>query len=349
MVRGSPRALLLLLLLRAAGARTNASDAEDCALTAERPWALIPGAVKAGSTAMHSALVAALGVGGRKEVYYFNDDAAYARGGYGRLLGCGAGPRIDGSPMYLAHPRALGRAARDAPWAKWVVMLREPVDRAFSHVTMLRRFAGPAVSGGREAGFLAAVEAEAACLEAALARSRREGAAADTKRAFAACVKTPLGGDLAALAPRGKLALYGVRHGVLSQSLYAPQLAAACDAIRAAGAEATIIAVSQRALYDDGPATARAVLDALGVPGAAVPAAIRTYESLSGDREASAVRPGDTYVGHRRRIPAAALGRLDALYRRPNCALADALRDAKIAARVGLGADAWLSDCEGEL
>ena len=60
--------------------------------------------------------------------------------------GCGDGPRVDGSPMYLAHPVALGRAARAAPWAYWVVLLRDPVDRAFSHFNMLTRFARRAAS-----------------------------------------------------------------------------------------------------------------------------------------------------------------------------------------------------------
>ena len=80
------------LLLLAAAALAARDD--DCALDATRPFALIPGAVKSGTTALHSALRDALGSpGASKELYHFNDDAAYAwrQGnppGMGTTCGC---------------------------------------------------------------------------------------------------------------------------------------------------------------------------------------------------------------------------------------------------------------------
>ncbi|MDQ4142871.1 MAG: sulfotransferase domain-containing protein [Actinomycetota bacterium] len=47
----------------------------------------------------------------------------------------GPSPRITGeaSPYYLFHPHAGARAARGIPQAKLIVLLRNPVDRAYSH------------------------------------------------------------------------------------------------------------------------------------------------------------------------------------------------------------------------
>lgn len=134
-------------------------------------------------------------------------------------------------------------------------------------------------------------------------------------------------------------------HGLLSQSLYAPQLSRAAAAAAAAGLDRPrTVAVSQRALFDDGPATLAAVLAAIGETSAGpARAALRSYESLSGGREAMAARPGDAYAGHRTKLAAGTVAALDALYRRPNCALADALSDAAVVpAAVGFAADGWL-------
>ena len=213
--------------------------AQPCDLSRVRPYALIPGAVKAGTTALHAGLVEALGLGEGppKEVYFFNDEARYALGtrAYAARLGCGDGVRLDGSPLYLAHPLALGRAAAAAPWAFWVVMVREPVDRAYSHFNMLARYGARLREGGAPFDFGAAVRDELACLRAAAAED------ADAAGAFDACVGTRVGGPLGGLEARGKLALFGALNGVLSQSLYAPQLR------RALRSSPNVVAVSRRA------------------------------------------------------------------------------------------------------
>ena len=61
---------------------------------------------------------------------------------------------VDASPYYLFHPHAPERAARLLPEVKLVALLRNPVDRAFSHYQH-------EVRGGRETlSFEAAVAAE---------------------------------------------------------------------------------------------------------------------------------------------------------------------------------------------
>jgi len=159
-----------------------------CGLGEGRPSLFILGAVKAGTTAIHHNLrnVFPMPPGIAKELFFFNDDEkqskvdslrAYAAhlGAPGclgqksrekrqsrtvRVVGSTVidpsvttgGPLlvVDGTPLYLPNALALSRVASAAPWASWVVMVREPVDRAYSHFNMLRRFAAlPAFRGGR--------------------------------------------------------------------------------------------------------------------------------------------------------------------------------------------------------
>jgi hypothetical protein len=109
------------------------------------PDFLLIGAQKAGTTSMYSYLAAHPGVrpAARKEVHFF--DVNYARGENWyramfptqRALGGAAGPgrSITGeaSPYYLFHPLAAERAARLVPDARLIVLLRDPVERAWSH------------------------------------------------------------------------------------------------------------------------------------------------------------------------------------------------------------------------
>ncbi len=125
------------------------------------PAALIIGAQKGGTTSLfnylvrHPDVLPPLG----KEIHYF--DLHYARGirwyrgrfPYGYRLRGGA-MTVDASPYYLFHPHAPERAARLLPEVKLVALLRNPIDRAFSHYQH-------EVRGGRETlSFEAAVAAE---------------------------------------------------------------------------------------------------------------------------------------------------------------------------------------------
>jgi hypothetical protein len=104
------------------------------------PSLLIIGAQRSGTTslfnylAQHPHVLEPLG----KEIHYF--DLHYARGIRWYRGRFPFSPRLrapvitmDASPYYLAHPRAAERAAQLLPQVKLIAMLRNPIERAFSH------------------------------------------------------------------------------------------------------------------------------------------------------------------------------------------------------------------------
>jgi hypothetical protein len=101
------------------------------------PAFLILGAQKAGTTALYAYLREHPGITGPswKEVSYF--DRHYARGErwYRGNMPRAAGSRLVGeaSPSYLLHPLAPARAAALLPGARLIAILRDPVERAYSH------------------------------------------------------------------------------------------------------------------------------------------------------------------------------------------------------------------------
>jgi hypothetical protein len=101
------------------------------------PDFLIIGAQKAGTTALYAYLRRHPQIGGPawKEVSYFDRHyrrgTAWYRGQFpfrsdGRIAG-------EASPGYLFHPLAPERVQETVPDAKLIVLLRNPIDRAFSH------------------------------------------------------------------------------------------------------------------------------------------------------------------------------------------------------------------------
>ena len=101
------------------------------------PDAMIIGAMKSGTSSLHyyltqhPAVIAPL----RKEVHYF--DLQYGKGERWYRANFGkagqAGLNLDSSPYYLFHPLAPQRAHALVPEAKLIVLLRDPVRRAYSH------------------------------------------------------------------------------------------------------------------------------------------------------------------------------------------------------------------------
>lgn len=132
------------------------------------PGVVILGAQKSGTSSLHNYLTQHPGVIAplRKEVHFF--DLNYARGEqwyrahFGRIGA--AGLNLDSSPYYLFHPAVPQRLRALLPDAKLVVLLRDPVRRAYSHYWHER-------DKGRETlGFEAAIAAEPGRIEAAQAR-----------------------------------------------------------------------------------------------------------------------------------------------------------------------------------
>jgi hypothetical protein len=101
------------------------------------PDAVILGAMKSGTSSLHGYLVQQPGVIEplRKEIHYF--DVHYGRGeswyraNFGRLGEPGL--NLDSSPYYLLHPAVPRRMRALLPDVKLIVLLRDPVRRAYSH------------------------------------------------------------------------------------------------------------------------------------------------------------------------------------------------------------------------
>ena len=110
------------------------------------PDFVILGAQKAGTTSLYAYLCAHPDVraAARKEVHYF--DLNYARGAtwYRSMFPLAAGLALErrggrrvlvgeASPYYLFYPLAAERAGAVVPSAQLIVLLRDPVERAWSH------------------------------------------------------------------------------------------------------------------------------------------------------------------------------------------------------------------------
>lgn len=106
---------------------------QACAL----PDVLMIGAMKSGTSSLHyyltqhSQVIAPL----RKEVHYFDLNLqrgeSWYRANFGRLDEPGL--NLDSSPYYLFHPGVPERAHALVPQARLIVLLRDPVRRAYSH------------------------------------------------------------------------------------------------------------------------------------------------------------------------------------------------------------------------
>ena len=110
------------------------------ALTARGlPDFLIIGAQKSGTTFLYDLLGGHPNVepAAVKEVQYFTSNFERGEGWYRAhfpsRLGEQGSITGEASPYYLFHPHAPARAARLVPEARLVVVLRDPVDRAYSH------------------------------------------------------------------------------------------------------------------------------------------------------------------------------------------------------------------------
>lgn len=116
------------------------------------PDFVVAGFPKAGTTSLagHLGMHPDLWIPPQKEIGFF--DAHYQRGiawyeeqfadaPRGALVG-------DASPTYLVRPEAVERMARDAPDVKVIAILRNPVDRAFSHYRFREAWAPQRTSFG---------------------------------------------------------------------------------------------------------------------------------------------------------------------------------------------------------
>jgi hypothetical protein len=137
------------------------------------PSFLIVGAAKAGTTSLHEYLCGHPRVSTplTKEIHYF--DFSYERGEAWYRAHFDPPHREDeitgeSTPYYLFHPLVPARVASDLPQVKVIVLLRNPIDRAFSQHNH------EVSSGYEELPFELAVEKEEERLRGEVERIRRE-------------------------------------------------------------------------------------------------------------------------------------------------------------------------------
>jgi hypothetical protein len=111
---------------------------DDVTTTGRLPDFLILGAAKSGTTSLSAWLDARADVfvPPQKELHFFSRDDQWARGvSHYTDAFDPAGARLAGeaTPNYLARDEVTVRAAQTVPDARLIALLREPVDRAWSH------------------------------------------------------------------------------------------------------------------------------------------------------------------------------------------------------------------------
>lgn len=198
------------------------------------PDFVIIGAQRGGTTSLHRYLGEhpQIVLPATKELHYFS--RYYARGAdwyrtqfpiclpAGTLTG-------EATPYYLFHPHAPRRLRAFAPDAKLIVLLRDPVDRAYSHYHHERR------RGNEPLSFEAAIAAEEERLRGEVARM---------------------------LADEGYDSPAHRHHGYLARGRYAEQLRAWFDVFP----RERVLVLESETFYADPRGTLRQVTDILGVP-----------------------------------------------------------------------------------
>jgi hypothetical protein len=104
------------------------------------PTILIIGAQKGGTSSLYQYLVdhPAVGRASGKEIQYFTHNAQRGLGWYRAHFPRAGEVRhaIEATPYYIFHPHCPSRVRAALPGVKLIVLLREPVDRAYSHYQM---------------------------------------------------------------------------------------------------------------------------------------------------------------------------------------------------------------------
>jgi len=199
------------------------------------PDFLIIGAQRSGTTSLFNWLTSRPDVGRpfKKEVHYFDLNYHRGLGWYRSHFPIRRKGRISGesTPYLLLHPLAPDRAARDLPETRFVVVLREPVERAISAYWHRRQ---------RLAGRGEPIDES---LEEAL---ERESEAVDV-----------LGERVA----RGEVSLEHMAYSFVRRGEYAPQLERWFAAV---GRDRVLVLEAERLGAD--PAYAERVVEWLGLP-----------------------------------------------------------------------------------
>ncbi|KAJ8600470.1 hypothetical protein CTAYLR_001480 [Chrysophaeum taylorii] len=153
------------------------------------PSLIIAGAQKCGSTALTGYLLHHPGIrfARHKELHYFDKNESLCLGSLFYLAQFPARGEFltaEATPFYLADPRACARIHAQLPWAKLVVVVREPISRARSEYAMKNRRVD---AQGDFATALATTETSARLLECLVSAGPR-----NTSRGLAGCAPRSL-------------------------------------------------------------------------------------------------------------------------------------------------------------
>lgn len=108
------------------------------------PTFFVPGAAKSGTSALHDYLKQHpdIYMSPLKEPHFFSHDENFAQGihSYARLFEKGASyhARGESSTGYMIFPKTIERIQQYIPDPKFIFVLRNPIDRAYSHYWWLR-------------------------------------------------------------------------------------------------------------------------------------------------------------------------------------------------------------------
>jgi len=195
------------------------------------PSFLIIGAQRSGTTSLYRWLTARQDVAPalKKEVHYFDNNYDRSLRWYRSHFPHKEAGVITGesSPYLLVHPLAPERVARDLPDARFIALLRDPVERAISNHWLRRRIGA--------------------------AQGESLGQALDTEEEIADQEMERL--------LRGEVSIRHMAYSYVARGEYATQLRRWFDAV---GRERVLVVESERIGAD--PAVARGVLDFLGLP-----------------------------------------------------------------------------------
>ena len=118
---------------------TPASRARDGGVSDRKPFVVCPGAAKAGTTTLYALMAQhpAVAVTRSKESNFFSEPTLFSRGCDYYWRTCfeykpGASVWFEADPNYMYGRGCMQRIRECAPEARIVVMLRNPVDRAYS-------------------------------------------------------------------------------------------------------------------------------------------------------------------------------------------------------------------------
>jgi len=138
----------------------------------KNPPFMIIGAGKAGTTSLERYLIQHPRIDPVivKEIHFFDFRYKFGKGWYKAHFPSVFSKNISGdfTPSYLDHPEALHRIRKEYPWMKFIVILRDPIERSYSQYQHTKR------NGDETLTFEEAIKAESKRLEGEINKTKSD-------------------------------------------------------------------------------------------------------------------------------------------------------------------------------